>query len=261
LNNVEVVYDRTILVLRGVSFEVPQGQIVALLGSNGAGKSTTLKTISGILHPERGEVTAGTVELDGVRIDHREPADIVKRGIAQVMEGRRTFQLLTTEENLVAGAHTRRHKTQVLRDIELVYEYFPRLAERKHVKAGYLSGGEQQMLAIGRGLMSRPKVMLLDEPSLGLAPLLVEEIFEIIQRLNQDEGVTVLLVEQNAVMALSIATYGYIMENGRIVLDGVAATLRDNADIKEFYLGLSEAGARKSYRQVKHYRRRKRWLS
>ena len=261
LNNVEVVYDRTILVLRGVSFEVPQGQIVALLGSNGAGKSTTLKTISGILHPERGEVTAGTVELDGVRIDHREPADIVKRGIAQVMEGRRTFQLLTTEENLVVGAHTRRNKAQVIRDIELVYEYFPRLAERKHVKAGYLSGGEQQMLAIGRGLMSRPKVMLLDEPSLGLAPLLVEEIFEIVQRLNQDEGVTVLLVEQNAVMALSIATYGYIMENGRIVLDGVAATLQGNADIKEFYLGLSEAGARKSYRQVKHYRRRKRWLS
>jgi len=261
LNNVEVVYDRTILVLRGVSFEVPQGQIVALLGSNGAGKSTTLKTISGILHPERGAVTAGTVELDGVRIDHREPADIVKRGIAQVMEGRRTFQLLTTEENLVAGAHTRRNKAQVLRDIELVYEYFPRLAERKRVKAGYLSGGEQQMLAIGRGLMSRPKVMLLDEPSLGLAPLLVEEIFNIIQRLNQDEGVTVLLVEQNAVMALSIATYGYIMENGRIVLDGAAATLQGNADIKEFYLGLSEAGARKSYRQVKHYRRRKRWLS
>jgi branched-chain amino acid transport system ATP-binding protein len=261
LNNVEVVYDRTILVLRGVSFEVPQGQIVALLGSNGAGKSTTLKTISGILRPERGEVTAGAVELDGVRIDHREPADIVKRGIAQVMEGRRTFQLLTTEENLIAGAHTRRNKAQVLRDIELVYEYFPGLAERKHVKAGYLSGGEQQMLAIGRGLMSRPKVMLLDEPSLGLAPLLVEEIFEIIQRLNKDEGVTVLLVEQNAVMALSIANYGYIMENGRIVLDGVAETLRDNADIKEFYLGLSEAGARKNYREVKHYRRRKRWLS
>ncbi len=261
LNNVEVAYDRTILVLRGVSFEVSQGQIVALLGSNGAGKSTTLKTISGILRPERGEVTAGSVELDGARIDHREPGDIVKRGIAQVMEGRRTFQLLTTEENLIAGAHTRRDKKKIAADIELVYEYFPRLHERRGIKAGYLSGGEQQMLAIGRGLMSRPKVILLDEPSLGLAPLLVEEIFEIVQRLNKDEGVTVLLVEQNAVMALSIAHYGYIMENGRIVLDGEAKSLRDNADIKEFYLGLSEGGGRKSYRDVKHYRRRKRWLS
>ena len=261
VNNLEVVYDRTILVLRGVSFEVPKGQIVALLGSNGAGKSTTLKAISGILKPERGEVTAGAVELDGARIDHREPADIVKRGIAQVMEGRRTFQLLTTEENLVAGAHTRRDKRQVYRDIELVYEYFPRLAERKGVRGGYLSGGEQQMLAIGRGLMSHPQVMLLDEPSLGLAPMLVEEIFEIVQRLNRDEGMTVLLVEQNAVMALTIAQHGYIMENGRIVLDEKAEILRNNEDIKEFYLGLSEGGGRKSYRDVKHYRRRKRWLS
>jgi branched-chain amino acid transport system ATP-binding protein len=260
LNNVEVVYDRSILVLRGVSFEVPQGQIVALLGSNGAGKSTTLKTISGILRPERGEVTAGNVALDGTRIDHREPGDIVKRGIAQVMEGRRTFGLLTTGENLIAGAHTRRDRAKIARDIELVYEYFPRLAERRGIKAGYLSGGEQQMLAIGRGLMSRPKVMLLDEPSLGLAPMLVEEIFEIVERLNKDEGVTVLLVEQNAAMALSIAHYGYIMENGRIVLDGAAESLRDNADIKEFYLGLSEGGGRKSFRDVKHYRRRKRWL-
>ncbi len=261
VNNLEVVYDRTILVLRGVSFEVPKGQIVALLGSNGAGKSTTLKAISGILKPERGEVTAGAVELDGARIDHREPADIVKRGIAQVMEGRRTFQLLTTEENLVAGAHTRRDKRQVYQDIELVYEYFPRLAERKGVRGGYLSGGEQQMLAIGRGLMSHPQVMLLDEPSLGLAPMLVEEIFEIVQRLNRDEGMTVLLVEQNAVMALTIAQHGYIMENGRIVLDEKAEILRNNEDIKEFYLGLSEGGGRKSYRDVKHYRRRKRWLS
>ena len=261
VNNLEVVYDRTILVLRGVSFEVPKGQIVALLGSNGAGKSTTLKAISGILKPERGEVTAGAVELDGARIDHREPADIVKRGIAQVMEGRRTFQLLTTDENLVAGAHTRRDKRQVQKDIELVYEYFPRLAERKGVRGGYLSGGEQQMLAIGRGLMSHPQVMLLDEPSLGLAPMLVEEIFEIVQRLNRDEGMTVLLVEQNAVMALTIAQHGYIMENGRIVLDEKAEILRNNEDIKEFYLGLSEGGGRKSYRDVKHYRRRKRWLS
>ncbi len=261
LNNVEVVYDRTILVLRGVSFEVPQGQIVALLGSNGAGKSTTLKAISGILKPERGEVTAGSIEFDGIQIDHREPADIVKRGIAQVMEGRRTFQLLTAEENLIAGAHTQRDKGRIKRDLELVYEYFPRLAERKHIKAGYLSGGEQQMLAIGRGLMSRPKVMLLDEPSLGLAPMLVEEIFEIVQRLNKAEEVTVLLVEQNAVMALTIAHHGYIMENGRIVLDDSAEDLRNNEDIKEFYLGLSEGGGRKSFRNVKHYRRRKRWLS
>ncbi|MCZ6873354.1 MAG: ABC transporter ATP-binding protein, partial [bacterium] len=218
LNNVEVVYDRTILVLRGVSFEVPKGQIVALLGSNGAGKSTTLKAISGILKPERGEVTAGSVELDGVRVDHREPSDIVKRGVAQVMEGRRTFGLLTTEENLIAGAHTQRNKSRIRKDIELVYEYFPRLAERKDVRAGYLSGGEQQMLAIGRGLMSRPQVMLLDEPSLGLAPMLVEEIFKIVQRLNHEESMTVLLVEQNAAMALTIAHHGYIMENGRIVL-------------------------------------------
>jgi branched-chain amino acid transport system ATP-binding protein len=261
LNNVEVVYDRTILVLRGVSFEVPKGQIVALLGSNGAGKSTTLKTISGILKPQRGAVTAGTVEFDGIRIDHREPADIVKMGIAQVMEGRRVFGLLTAEENLIAGAHARQDRSQINKDIELVYEYFPRLAERKGVKAGYLSGGEQQMLAIGRGLMSRPSLMLLDEPSLGLAPLLVEEIFEIVQRLSQQEGVTVLLVEQNAAVALTIAHHGYIMENGRIVLDGAANILRNNEDIKEFYLGLSEVGARKSYRNVKHYRRRKRWLS
>ena len=261
LNNVEVVYDRTILVLRGVSLEVPTGQIVALLGSNGAGKSTTLKTISGILRPQRGAVTAGAVEFDGVRIDQWEPADIVKLGIAQVMEGRRVFEHLTAQENLIAGAHTRRDTSQIKRDIDLVYEYFPRLKERLEVKAGYLSGGEQQMLAIGRGLMSRPQLMLLDEPSLGLAPMLVEEIFEIVQRLNQQEGMTVLLVEQNATMALTIAHYGYIMENGRIVLDGTAAALQTNADIKEFYLGLSEVGVRKSYRDVKHYRRRKRWLS
>jgi branched-chain amino acid transport system ATP-binding protein len=261
LHNVEVVYDRTILVLRGISLEVPPGQIVALLGSNGAGKSTTLKTISGILKPERGEVTAGGVEFGGVRIDQWEPAEIVKLGIAQVMEGRRVFGLLTVDENLLAGAHTRRDRSAIGQDIELVYEYFPRLAERKGGKAGYLSGGEQQMLAIGRGLMSRPKVMLLDEPSLGLAPLLVEEIFAIVQRLSQREHMTVLLVEQNATMALTIAHHGYIVENGRIVLDGPADTLRNNADIKEFYLGLSDVGTRRSYREVKHYRRRKRWLS
>jgi branched-chain amino acid transport system ATP-binding protein len=261
LNNIEVVYDRTILVLKGVSFVVPAKQIVALLGSNGAGKSTTLKAISGILKPERGEVTIGSIEFNGVRIDHREPAAIVQLGIAQVMEGRRVFEHLTAEENLLTGAHTRQNMREIRKDMDRVYAYFPKLAERVGVKAGYLSGGEQQMLAIGRGLMSCPKLMLLDEPSLGLAPMLVEEIFAIIQRLNQEEGMTVLLVEQNAAMALTIAHYGYILENGRIVLDGSADTLQRNEDIKEFYLGLSEVGVRKSYREVKHYRRRKRWLS
>jgi branched-chain amino acid transport system ATP-binding protein len=265
LNNIEVVYDRSILVLHGVSFEVRDRQIVALLGSNGAGKSTTLKAISGILRPERGEVTTGSVELKRAeawtRLDHREPEEIVRLGVAQVMEGRRVFEHLSAEENLLAGAHTRRDFPAIRKDLDLVYGYFPRLAERRRQTAGYLSGGEQQMLAIGRGLMSRPGVMLLDEPSLGLAPLLVEEIFSIVQRLNREEGVTVLLVEQNAAMALTIADHGYIMENGRIVLDGPAETLRNNEDIKEFYLGLSEVGSRKSYRDVKHYRRRKRWLS
>ena len=261
LNNIEVVYDRVFLAVKSVSIDVPEGGLVALLGANGAGKSTTLKTISGILRPQRGEVTAGAVEFDGVRIDQWEPADIVKRGIAQVMEGRRVFEHLTAHENLISGAHTRRDTGRIKQDLELVYEYFPRLKERQEVRAGYLSGGEQQMLAIGRGLMSRPKLMLLDEPSLGLAPMLVEEIFEIVQRLNQQEGMTVLLVEQNATMALTIAQYGYIMETGRIVLDGMASALQNNADIKEFYLGLSEVGVRRSYRDVKHYRRRKRWLS
>ncbi len=262
LNSVEVVYDRVILVLKGISLEVPEQRIVTLLGSNGAGKSTTLKAISGLLKPERGEIITGSVELSGQRIDHHQPEDIVKLGITQVMEGRRMFDDLTTEENLVAGAHTRRASgAEIRRNIEAVYEYFPRLAQRRALKAGYLSGGEQQMVAIGRALMARPKVVLLDEPSLGLAPLLVEEIFEIIQRLNREEKLTVLLVEQNAAMALTIAEHGYVMENGRIVLDGPAASLRENADVKEFYLGLTEVGARKSYRDVKHYKRRKRWLS
>ncbi len=261
LNNVEVVYDRAVLVLKGVSLEVPDRRIVALLGSNGAGKSTTLKAISGLLKPERGEIITGSVEFAGERIDRRGPEEIVKLGITQVMEGRRVFEHLTAEENLIAGAHCRRKGAEIKSDLGLVYDYFPKLAERRGLKAGYLSGGEQQMLAIGRALMARPRLMLLDEPSLGLAPLLVEEIFQIIERLNREEKLTVLLVEQNAALALGVAHYGYVMENGRIVLDGETESLRDNADVKEFYLGLTEVGQRKSYREIKHYRRRKRWLS
>ncbi len=261
LNNIEVIYDRIILVIKGVSLTVPEGGIVALLGANGAGKTTTLKAISGLLRPERGEVTKGSVEFLGERVDRLPPHAIVERGIAQVFEGRRVFPHLTADENLLAGAHTRADLAEVRRDIERVYAYFPRLRERRRVEAGYLSGGEQQMLAIGRGLMARPKLMLLDEPSLGLAPLLVEEIFGIIHRLNEEERVTVLVVEQNAAAALTLARYAYIMENGRIVMDGPVEVLRDNPDVKEFYLGLTEVGARRSYRDVKHYRRRKRWLS
>jgi branched-chain amino acid transport system ATP-binding protein len=260
LNNIEVIYDQVILVLKGVSLEVPQGRIVTLLGANGAGKSTTLKAISGLLRPERGEVTEGSIEFMGQRLDRKGASEIVRLGIVQVMEGRRVFEHLTTEENLITGAHTRTDGG-IGRDLELVYEYFPRLAERRTLKAGYLSGGEQQMLAIGRALMARPRLMLLDEPSLGLAPMLVHEIFDIIVRLNRDEKVTMLLVEQNAAAALRIADYGYVMENGRIVLDGEAEKLRANEDVREFYLGLTEVGQRKSYRDVKHYRRRKRWLS
>jgi branched-chain amino acid transport system ATP-binding protein len=261
LNNIEVIYDQVILVLKGVSLEVPGGRIVTLLGANGAGKSTTLKAISGLLRPERGEITEGSIEFMGARLDQQDASAIVRLGIVQVMEGRRVFEHLTTEENLLTGAHIRRDGAAVARDIDLVYAYFPRLAERRTLKAGYLSGGEQQMLAIGRALMARPQLILLDEPSLGLAPLLVHEIFDIIGRLNRDERVTMLLVEQNAVAALRIADYGYVMENGRIVLDGDADKLRTNADVREFYLGLTEVGRRKSYRDVKHYRRRKRWLS
>ncbi len=261
LSNVEVLYDRIILVLRGVSLEVPEGSVVALLGANGAGKSTTLKAISGLLKIEEGEVSTGSVEFLGRRIDRLHPSEIVRLGIVQVMEGRRVFEHLTAEENLVAGAHTRPDGGSVAGSLEAVYGYFPKLKERRRVKAGYLSGGEQQMLAIGRALMGRPRVMLLDEPSLGLAPMLVEEIFQIVERLNREERLTVLLVEQNAAMALAIARYGYVMENGRIVLDGPVESLRANEDVKEFYLGLTEVGARRSYRDVKHYRRRKRWLS
>jgi branched-chain amino acid transport system ATP-binding protein len=261
LNNVEVIYDGVILVLKGVSLVVGQGGITTLLGANGAGKSTTLKAISGLLRSERGEVTKGSIELAGQRIDRLLPHEVVRRGVVQVFEGRRVFEHLTAEENLVAGAHVQGDRHLVEQDIARAYEYFPRLRERRGVQSGYLSGGEQQMLVIARALMSRPQVMLLDEPSLGLAPMLVEEIFQIVQRLNQQEGLTVLLVEQNATLALTIADHGYVMENGRIVLEGTAASLRDNADIKEFYLGLTEVGARKSYRDVKHYKRRKRWLS
>ncbi len=261
LNNIEVIYDGVILVLKGVSLSVREGGITTLLGANGAGKTTTLKAISGLLRTERGEVTKGSVELAGVRIDRLQAYEIVKRGVVQIFEGRRVFEHLTTEENLVAGAHVLSDRARVTEGIARVYDYFPRLKERRHVQAGYLSGGEQQMLAIGRALMSSPRVMLLDEPSLGLAPMLVEEIFEIVRRLNQEQKLTVLLVEQNATLALAIAEHGYVMENGRIVLEGSADALRENADIKEFYLGLTELGARRSYRDVKHYKRRKRWLS
>jgi branched-chain amino acid transport system ATP-binding protein len=261
VNNIEVIYDHVILVLKGVSLAVPQGSIVALLGANGAGKSTTLKAISNLLHAERGEVTKGTIEFLGTRIDRAEAAALVHRGIVQVMEGRRIFEHLTVEENLRTGAYTRRNRQAVGSDLERVYHYFSRLRERRFVKGGYISGGEQQMLAIGRALMARPKLMLLDEPSMGLAPMLVREIFDIVLRMNREEKVTILLAEQNASMALRVVQYGYVMENGRIVLDGDAKMLRENEDVKEFYLGLTGVGQRRSYRDVKHYRRRKRWLS
>lgn len=260
LNNVEVIYNKVILVLKGMSLQVPQGRIVGLLGSNGAGKSTTLKAISGLLKPENGEVTDGSIEFMGQTIHRKDADEIVRMGIFQVMEGRRVFEHLTVEENLIAGGHTTRASRLTSR-MEMVYHYFPRLQERHRQKAGYLSGGEQQMLAIGRALMAEPKLMMLDEPSLGLAPLLVMEIFNIIKRINQEQNTTILLVEQNANMTLRVADYAYIMENGRIVLEGYPSDLRENADVREFYLGLSAIGERKSYREVKHYKRRKRWLS
>lgn len=261
LNNIEVIYDEVILVLKGLSLEVLEGQIVALLGSNGAGKSTTLKAISGLLKPENGAVTDGEIIFKGERIDRLDAEKIVRGGIFQVMEGRRVFVHLTVEENLRAGSYIRRDRHNINRDLDFVYTLFGRLKERRGQTAGYLSGGEQQMLAIGRALMAQPDLMMLDEPSLGLAPLLVEEIFETITLINQERKTTILLVEQNARLALNIADYAYIMENGRIVLDGSPATLQDNADVREFYLGLTEVGQRKSYREVKHYKRRKRWLS
>ncbi len=261
LNNIEVIYEDVILVLKGMSLHVPEGKIVALLGANGAGKSTTLKSISGLLKPENGEVTDGNIQFQGEAIHDRDAEDIVRRGIFQVMEGRRVFEHLNIEENLIAGGYTSPNKHNLKQDIEMVYTYFPRLKERRKQSAGYLSGGEQQMLAIGRALMAKPKLMMLDEPSLGLAPLLVQEIFNIVQRINEEQGTTILLVEQNALLALNIAHYAYIMENGRIVLDGDPETLSSNADVREFYLGLTSVGQRKSYRDVKHYKRRKRWLS
>jgi branched-chain amino acid transport system ATP-binding protein len=261
VNNIEVIYNHVILVLKGVSLDVPEGGIVALLGANGAGKTTTLKAISNLLRAERGDVTKGSVEYGGERIDRLTPSEVVRKGLIQVMEGRHCFAHLTVEENLQTGAFTRRDaRGDVSRDLEMVYGYFPRLKERRKSIAGYTSGGEQQMTAIGRALMSRPKMVLLDEPSMGLAPQLVEEIFEIVVKLNADQKVSILLAEQNTNMALRFAHYGYILENGRVVLDGSADELRQNEDVKEFYLGLS-AGGRKSYREVKHYKRRKRWLA
>jgi branched-chain amino acid transport system ATP-binding protein len=261
LNNIEVVYSHVILVLKGVSLSVPKGGIVALLGANGAGKTTTLKAISNLLRAERGEVTKGSILFDGHEVHELSPSDLVQRGCIQVMEGRRCFAHLTVEENLLTGSFTRRDgKGAVAADLERVYAYFPRLKERRYSTAGYTSGGEQQMCAIGRALMSKPKMILLDEPSMGLAPQIVEEIFEIVRDLNEREHVSFLLAEQNTAMALRYARYGYILENGRVVMDGEADELASNEDVKEFYLGISQ-GRRKSFRDSKHYRRRKRWLA
>jgi branched-chain amino acid transport system ATP-binding protein len=261
VNSIEVIYDHVILVLKGVSLEVPEGRIVALLGANGAGKSTTLKSISNLLAAERGDVTKGTIEFRGQRVDKLTPNELVRRGVCQVMEGRHCFAHLTVEENLLTGAFTRSVSRADLRaDLERVYRYFPRLKTRRASLSGYTSGGEQQMTAVGRALMARPTMILLDEPSMGLAPQIVEEIFEIVRDLNDKERVSFLLAEQNTMVALRYADYGYILENGRVVMDGAAADLAQNEDVKEFYLGLSTSG-RKSFRDVKHYRRRKRWLA
>ena len=261
VNNIEVIYNHVILVLKGVSLAVPKGGIVALLGGNGAGKTTTLKAISNLLNSERGEVTKGFVSYRGAEIHGADPADMVKRGVIQVMEGRHCFEHLTVEENLLTGAYTRSDsKADIQADLDMVYTYFPRLKERRKSQAGYTSGGEQQMCAIGRALMSQPETVLLDEPSMGLAPQLVEEIFQIVRNLNEKEGVTFLLAEQNTNVALRYAHYGYILESGRVVMDGPAAELRENPDVKEFYLGMADEG-RKSFRNVRSYRRRKRWLN
>jgi branched-chain amino acid transport system ATP-binding protein len=261
VSNIEVFYMSVIQVLRGVSLEVGDGQIVALLGANGAGKTTTIKAISGLLKTEQGEITDGSVSFDGKRIDGHGPEDIAALGISQVMEGRRVLEHLSVEENLLVGAYLRKDRADVKTDIDVVFDYFPRLRDCRRRTSGYLSGGEQQMLVIGRALMARPKLMLLDEPSLGLAPLLVREICTIIRRISTEQEMAILLVEQNARAALGIADRGYVMENGKIVLSGSAEELRDNKDVSEFYMGLSAVGSRRSYREVKHYRRRKRWLT
>ena len=260
VNNIEVVYSDVILVLKGVSIELPDEKIVVLLGANGGGKTTTLKAISGLLKTELGEVTEGNILLGQERIDKLPPHEIVRKGIIQVQEGRMALEQLTTEENLKIGAYTRRKRNSIINDLAMVYNYFPRIKALRKRTAGYLSGGEQQMMVIGRALMSNPKVMLLDEPSMGLAPLLVKEIFEIVARLNRERKTSILLVEQNVKIALGIASYGYIMENGRIVFDGPGEKLMENEDIKEFYLGLSDITNKRSYRDIKHYKRRKRWL-
>jgi branched-chain amino acid transport system ATP-binding protein len=261
VNNIEVIYDHVILVLKGVSLSVPRGGIVAILGANGAGKTTTLKAISNLLRTERGEVTKGSIEFEGERVDKATPNALVRRGCIQVLEGRHCFGHLTIEENLLTGAFTRRDgNAAIRRDVEMIYDYFPRLRQRRGAMAGYTSGGEQQMCAIGRAMMSRPKMILLDEPSMGLAPQIVEEIFEIVRKLNVTENVSFLLAEQNTNMALKYANYGYILETGRVVMDGPAKSLRENEDVKEFYLGIAE-GSKKSFREVKSYKRRKRWLA
>ena len=261
VNNIEVIYMNVIQVLRGVSLEVGDGKIVALLGANGGGKTTTLKAISGLLKTEEGEVTDGSIDFDEQRIDKRDPEDIAAMGMSQIMEGRRVLEHLSVEENLLVFAYRRKDRGAIKRDVDMVFDYFPRIKGLRHQMSGYLSGGEQQMLVIGRAMMARPKLMLLDEPSLGLAPLLMEEIYEIIQRINAEQKTSMLLVEQNARAALGIADYGYVMENGKVVLDGPAEKLRDNEDVQEFYMGLSALGSKKSYREVKHYKRRKRWLA
>jgi len=261
VNSIEVAYMKVIQVLRGVSIEVGDGKIVALLGANGAGKTTTLRAISGMLKTEEGEVTGGSIVFDGKRIDRYGPENIAAMGISQAMEGRRVLEHLNVDENLLVGAYCRKDRAGVKKDLQVVFDYFPKIKNLRHGISGYLSGGEQQMLVIGRALMARPKLMLLDEPSLGLAPLLVQNIYEIVQRICAEQKMAILLVEQNVRAALGIADYGYVMENGRVVLAGPAETLRDNEDVREFYLGLSAVGSRKSYRDVKHYRRRKRWLA
>ncbi|MBI4965752.1 MAG: ABC transporter ATP-binding protein [Desulfomonile tiedjei] len=259
LNNVEVKYAGVILVLRGVSLEIGDGTIVSLLGSNGAGKTTTLKAVSGLLHTELGEVTAGTIEYDGYRIDKLGPEEIARIGVTQVMEGRQVLAHLTVEENLRLGGYILKNNN-IKQDLDMVYDYFPKLTRLRHSTSGYLSGGEQQMLAMGRAMMAHPKIMLLDEPSMGLAPLIVDEIYSMIKRFNAEEKNSILIVEQNARAALAVSEFSYVMENGRVVLDGPSSKLAENEDIKEFYLGLSKLGEKKSYREVKHYKRRKRWL-